>query len=160
NGGSVPVMPSRLDQDPPRVTVARLGQRAAALGLARGILARDEPEVGHELARPAEALEVHDLGDEDDRRQRVYPAEAAEPAYGLAVGRGGGDGREPFVELGLPRQGLLQGEHAGLECTLQRRQNEPLRADPPPVWLRGPRRRGVSPGAMTAQSSPSALIGR
>ena len=37
---------------------------------------------------PAEALEVDDLGEKDDRRQRVDAAEAAEPADGLAIGRG------------------------------------------------------------------------
>src|SRR2546427_1222603 len=94
DGGSVPIVPGGLDQDAPGVTVAGFGQRSAALRLARGVLARHEPEVGHEFARPAEALEVHDLGQKDDRRQRVDPAEAAEPAHGLAIGRGGGKGLE------------------------------------------------------------------
>src|SRR2546421_2850786 len=78
--GPVPIVPGGLDQDPPRVTVAGLGQRAAAPGLARRILARHKPKVRHEFARPAEALKVHDLGHEDDGRQRVDAAEAAEPA--------------------------------------------------------------------------------
>jgi hypothetical protein len=73
DGGPVPIVPGGLDQDSPRVTVAGLGQRAAALGLAGGILARHEPEIGHEFARPAEALEVHDLGQEDDRRSVSMP---------------------------------------------------------------------------------------
>src|SRR5438309_1978782 len=115
DGGSVPIVPGGLDQDAPGVTVAGFGQRSAALRLARGVLARHAPEVGHEFARPAEALEVHDLGQQDDRRQRVDPAEAAEPAHGLAIGRGGGKGLEFFVEFRLPRQRLLQREHGGLE---------------------------------------------
>src|SRR6266481_3260707 len=115
DGGPVPIVPGGLDEDPPRVTVTGFGKRAAALGLARGILTRHEPEVSHEFARPAEALEVHDLGQEDDRRQRVDPAEATEPAHGLAIGRGGGHGLELLVELGLSRQGLLEREQGGLE---------------------------------------------
>src|SRR5439155_539988 len=122
DGGPVPIVPGGLDEDPPRVTVTGFGQRAAALALARGILTRHEPEVRHEFARPAEALEVHDLGQENDRRQRVDPAEATEPAHGLAIGRGGGHGLELLVELGLPRQGLLDREQGGLEGALARRQ--------------------------------------
>src|SRR3989441_352780 len=68
-------------------------------------------------------------------RQRVDPAEATEPAHGLAIGRGGGHGLELLVELGLPRQGLLEREQGGLEGALQRRQVEALLADPPPVSL-------------------------
>src|SRR5207247_5077866 len=79
--------------------------------------------------------EVHDLGQQDDRRQRVDPAEATEPANGLAIGRGGGNGLELLVELRLPRQRLLEREHRGLERALERRQVEPLLADPPPVSL-------------------------
>src|SRR5205809_660122 len=135
DGGSVPIVPGGLDQDPPGVTVAGFGQRSAALRLARGVLARHEPEVGHEFARPAEALEVHYLGQQDDRRQRVDPAEAAEPAHGLAIGRGGGQGLEFFVEFRLPRQRLLQREHGGLERALERRQFEPLLTAPSPVGV-------------------------
>src|SRR5436309_14603619 len=135
DGGSVPIVPGGLDQDPPGVTVAGFGQRSAALRLARGVLARHEPEVGHEFARPAEALEVHHLGQEDDRRQRVDPAEASEPAHRLAIGRGGGNGLELLVEFRLPCQRLLEREHRGLERALERRQIEPLLADPPPVGL-------------------------
>src|SRR5256886_1060115 len=135
DGGSVPIGPGGLDQDAPGVTVAGFGQRSAALRLARGVLARHEPEVGHEFARPAEALEVHDLGQQDDRRQRVDPAEAAEPAHRLAIGRGGGKGLEFFVEFRLPRPRLLQREHGGLERAPERRQLEPLLTDPSPVGV-------------------------
>src|SRR5437667_8742860 len=135
DGGSVPIVPGGLDQDPPGVTVAGFGQRSAALRLARGVLAWHEPEVGHEFARPAEALEVHDLGQQDDRRQRVDPAEAAEPALGRAIRRGGGKGLEFFVEFRLPRQRLLQREHGGLDRALERRQVESLLTDPSPVGV-------------------------
>src|SRR3989454_5448606 len=62
------------------------------------------------------------------RKQRSQP-------HGLAIGRGGGHGLELLVELGLPRQGLLEREQGGLEGALQRRQVEALLADPPPVSL-------------------------
>src|SRR5438067_1782822 len=116
-------------------TLQSCSHRAAALGLARGILARHESQVRHECAGPPEPLEVHDLGQENDRRQRVDPAEATEPADGLAIRRGARDRFELLVEFRLPRQCLLEREHRSLERALQRGQVEPLLADPPPVPL-------------------------
>src|SRR5439155_20971946 len=66
--GAMPIVPGRFDEDAPGVGVAGLGQCTAALRLPRGILARDQPQVGHEFPRPTEALKVDDLGEQDHGR--------------------------------------------------------------------------------------------
>jgi hypothetical protein len=44
----VPVVPCSLDQETAHVDIARLGDGAALLSIAGGVLRRDEAEVGHE----------------------------------------------------------------------------------------------------------------
>ena len=56
--GRMSIVPGRFDEDPPRVRIARLGDTAAPRLVARGVLARDEAEVGHELPRAGKALDV------------------------------------------------------------------------------------------------------
>src|SRR5712691_2275216 len=133
--GPMPIGPGGLDEDAPGVRVAGFGQGAPALGLARGILTRDQPQVGHQFPWAVEALEVHDLGEQDHGRQGVDPAEAPQPADGLPIGCGLGQRLDLFVELRLARQGLLQREQAGLERALQGRPVEALLPDPAPVRL-------------------------
>src|SRR5262245_7478196 len=53
---AVPIVPSGLDQDPARVRIAGFRQRTPPVGLAGGVLAGDQPQVGHEFPGPAEAL--------------------------------------------------------------------------------------------------------
>ncbi len=60
------VVPGGLDEQPPSVAVAGLGDVPAVLPFARGVLGRRQPEVAHQLARVREAPEVADLGDQPD----------------------------------------------------------------------------------------------
>ena len=59
--GRVLVVPGGLDQQSAGVAVAALGDAAAVLLFARGVLARGQPEVARKLARVAEAAKVADL---------------------------------------------------------------------------------------------------
>src|SRR5438552_6303430 len=129
----VTVVPRCFDEDATRVRVAGLRQRPSTLHVAGGVLAGNQPKIGHELARTAETLEVDDLGHEDHSRERVDAAKAAEPADRLPIERGGGQGLDLLVERRLARQRLLEGKERGLEGPSQRRQIELLLADPAPV---------------------------
>ena len=73
------VVPRRLDQQPPRVPGAGLGDRAEPALLPGRVLARDQPDVAHQLLGAGEALEVADLRAQPDRGQRVDAAQAAQP---------------------------------------------------------------------------------
>ena len=77
--GSMLVAPRRLDQDMAAVTVARLGNRAAAFAVAAGVFAGYQPEVARQLAWMLEPTPVDQLGREDHRRLQGNPAEALEP---------------------------------------------------------------------------------
>ena len=67
--------------------------------------------------------------------QGVNPAEATEPADGFRIGRVRRQGLDLFVQFGLVAERLLEGEQGGVERPLQRREVEPLGADPGPVAL-------------------------
>ena len=73
--GLVPVAPSGLDQDRARLGVAGPGDPAAAGTVAAGMLARDQPEPGHELLGVGEAPQVADLGDEHRRGHQPQAAQ-------------------------------------------------------------------------------------
>ena len=60
-GRIMAVVPRRLDQEASDMTVAGLGDRTAVLPVAGGVLGGDQPEVGHERARGAEAAHIADL---------------------------------------------------------------------------------------------------
>src|SRR5262252_10156157 len=134
--GAMAIVPGGLDEDPARVRIAGFRQRTPPVGLAGGVLARHQPQVGHELPGPAEALEVHDLGHEHHRRERADAAEAAQPPDGVPIRRRLREGRDLLVEFRLPRQRLFERKHGCLERALQRRQLEVLPADPGPMPLR------------------------
>jgi hypothetical protein len=133
--GTVPIVPGRFDEDPSHVGVPGLGDPALAVGVARGVLTRHQPHVGHELAGRAEPPEVHELGEENHRAERVDAAEAPQPADRLAVRGALGEGLDLPVELGQAHLGLLDGEQRGVEGALQLGQVEPLRPEPRPVGL-------------------------
>ena len=97
DGGPATVVPGGLDQQPPRVRGARLGDRSQpALG-AGGVLAGNDPEVGGELVGMIEALPLADLGAQPERGQRVDPAQTPQPRdRGRARG-----GESELGELGL-----------------------------------------------------------
>ena len=58
---SVLVVPRGLDEQPPGVTVAGLGDVPSVLLLAGGVLTRCQPEVAHQLPGRREATEAADL---------------------------------------------------------------------------------------------------
>lgn len=89
HGRSSTSAPRGLDEHVSAVTVAGFGDRAPALAIARGVLARHESNIGHELPGTLEATEVTDLGDKHHRRMRLDPAEGAQP-----LDRGAVEGRE------------------------------------------------------------------
>src|SRR5687767_14885431 len=72
------VVPGGLDQDSACVAGAGLGDRPAGLTLAGLVERGHEPEPGRELTGPLEAGEVADLEMEDERRERLDPAEATQ----------------------------------------------------------------------------------
>ena len=71
------VVPGGLNQQPAGVAVACLGDRALGSCLSRGMLGRDQPEVGaNALAR--EAVPVADFHGQAEAGQRGDPAQALE----------------------------------------------------------------------------------
>ena len=106
-----------------------------ALPVPRGGLAGDQAQIGHELARAAEALKVDDLGHQDHGRQRVDAAEAPEPPHRGPIGGGVGQRDDLLVQVGQAGQRLLEGEQGGVERALQGRQDKLLLADPSPMAL-------------------------
>ena len=73
------IVPSRLDQQAPGVTVASLGDRAAPLALGGREFGGDEAEEGHQAAGGVEAHEVVQLRHEShggDGRQLTWVLEA------------------------------------------------------------------------------------
>ena len=61
--------------------VARLGDGATALGLARAVLAGHEAEVGFELMRVVEASDVVDGGEEGGRGDGTDAGDGAQPRH-------------------------------------------------------------------------------
>ena len=59
----MPIGPGGLDEQTPHVAVAGLGDRAPRLLGAAGMLARHQPQIGHELRGAREAMQIPDLRD-------------------------------------------------------------------------------------------------
>src|SRR5512140_1948047 len=105
------VMPAGLDEDPPRVLRAGLRDRPVPIGPAGLLAGGHQPQPGAELHRAREPGEVADLEHDDQRRERVDPAERAEPADQRPELRVGRDVREPLVERVLAgTQPIARGE--------------------------------------------------
>ena len=92
---------------------------AAAMLLARGVLTRHEAEIRHQRAGRVEPPKVMQLGQDQDRRQRVDPAEAPQPAdrfairlasAAISVSRASSS-IEPRLEL-IDRQQIIVDDHA------------------------------------------------
>src|SRR2546426_8856499 len=130
DSGPVAIVQGGLDEGAAHVRVASLGQRSPTLRVARGILTGHRPEIGHELPRTLEPLEVHHLDQEDHGRQGVDPAEAPQPADRVAVRRGLRQGFDLVVQFGEAGERLLERKERGLEGPLPRRQVETLIAEP------------------------------
>jgi hypothetical protein len=78
-------MPGGLDEQPPYVAVARLGDLAAALLASRGMLTGDQPQEGHEAAWGVEAHEVVELGDQTHGGESFDAPEATKRSHYLGV---------------------------------------------------------------------------
>jgi hypothetical protein len=88
--GVAGVVPSRFDQQPPRIGRSGLGDRSLVSRLARLGQRRRQPEPAEEPARRLEAVPVAtELEVEDERGERVDTAEATQPRD---------RGPEPFVQ--------------------------------------------------------------
>ena len=83
----VAVVPGGFDQQTAYVNVAGLGDGAAILSIARGVLRRHESEVGHERAWGSEAPHVTDLDEECEGGEGLDASETAECFYGLSIVR-------------------------------------------------------------------------
>jgi uncharacterized protein YfaA (DUF2138 family) len=75
----------RLDQQPPCVAGAGLGDRALAAPLTRGALRGDQADEAQELLGRLETREVADLADQAQRGERVDAPHAAQPRDQLAM---------------------------------------------------------------------------
>ena len=82
DAGTMAVVPGGLDEDPARMRVAGLRDRPAPFRPPDEYSLGTSAQVGHELAGTLEALEVHDLRQQDHGREGIDAAEAAEPADG------------------------------------------------------------------------------
>ena len=98
--GPAAVVVGRLDQQPPGVGGAGLGDRSQPPLRAGGVLGGDDPEVGGELVGMIEALPFADLGAQPERGQRVDPAQASEPGDRVRA-----RGAERELGRGRPRPG-------------------------------------------------------
>jgi hypothetical protein len=88
--------------------VTRLGDRAAALRLARAVLARYEAEVGFELMGVAEAPDVVDGGKEGGGRDRAPAGDGAQARDARVLD---GEVFEPLVGVRkLPVEGAQEGQ--------------------------------------------------
>ena len=75
----VAVVVRGLDEQPPRVRRAGLGDRALFAVLAGGVLARHDADVRSDAAWVRETAQLADLGAEPERGDRVDPAQTAQP---------------------------------------------------------------------------------
>jgi len=139
NDRLVGVVPGGFDQQPTHVTVAGPGDAAASLAHAAGVLARDQSQVRHQLARVREALGVVDLGDQCDGSHRVDAMEAAERLNPFAPRWPLSDRLDLFVQALEPTFDLFDGEQVVLEHDLVGTPRERQRPQPRPILGR-PRR--------------------
>src|SRR5206468_8882666 len=80
DGGSMPVCPGGLSNDPPEVTVPSLGDGTASGLATAGVFARDGAAVTHQLAGSSEAGQLTDLGHDG---HRGHLGDSAERLQGL-----------------------------------------------------------------------------
>jgi len=129
-------VPGGLDQDPAGEAGAGLGDRAARLALAGLVERGDEPQPGCELTGPSEAGEVADLEVEHERRERLDPAEGAQPGDGRPVLGLTREQGQSLVERGpAGEQAVDRGEHVEVG-ELGRHVLEALAGEPASVCLR------------------------
>src|SRR5512141_737088 len=134
-GGSMAVAPTRLDEDAAGVAVAGLGDPASPLLAAAGVLAGDEADEGHELARALEATEVVDLGEEDHGGEGGDAPQAGELADRIGVGLSGRETSDVLLEQSALFDEVLDLEDVVLEGDPLRVAFELLASQPLPVAL-------------------------
>jgi hypothetical protein len=115
------VVPGGLDQQPPGVAGAGLGDRSLLACLPGAAFGGDEPQVAHQLAGALEAGEVADLGAQPDRRQRVDAAQAAQPRHLLRPGAGGDEPVDHPLERVAAKQQRLDRAQVVVQRRLRRR---------------------------------------
>ncbi len=96
-----------LDEEPAHPARARFGDPPPALRLPRAQLARDQPQIGLDLLRPAEAGGVVERGHEGRRRHRPDIGHALQAPHPLVCLRDRGD---PLIRVG---ELLLEVAHDG-----------------------------------------------
>src|ERR1700724_1606873 len=70
---AVSIGPGRLHQRAARRVVARLGNCPLPATIARGVFARDQPEIDHELARVVKTRQIAELGHHARGVNELYP---------------------------------------------------------------------------------------
>jgi hypothetical protein len=83
----MPAVMGRLDEQPADVAVAGLRDAATIRLAAAAVLTGRDPYEARQVGRGFEAREVEQLGLDPHGGNRVDAAEAAQPAYGLAIQR-------------------------------------------------------------------------
>ena len=133
----MPIVPRGLDEQPPRLLVARLRDRPASLTISGGVLARHQPQVRHQLASRLEAPEVVKLRDQTHRRYRVDAVEAAQPRHRLSIGLAMArrldrdlDRAQPLLEMLDRPQVVIEHRAVGLMLESEAAKPSPMRIVP------------------------------
>jgi hypothetical protein len=98
--------------------------------------ARRQPQIGHELARIGEALEVADLGDESDGRDHCDPTQGLNGGNDLGKRPEGQKFLHLLCQAITPRLRFVRRLHQLLEGDLSRWVLETLRREPKPMLAR------------------------
>jgi hypothetical protein len=133
------IVPRSLDQQPAGVPGPGLADGALPAFLAAGVLGWGQAEVAHQLPGLGEPLELGDLGAEPDRRERVDPAQAAQPGDRLLPRRAGDQLGDDLLER-------VAADHDRVDRAEVLKQRH-LRAALPQVELRQPSTVSDCPGA-------------
>ena len=121
------------------MAIAGFRERASSLAVARGVLARHEPEIRHQLSRGSEAPPIDEFGHENHRCVELPAAETLQP-----LDRGGRDRCEcPCCDLAIEcvpaRQFVLEEPQILSEDTpvFERERRGGVRESPQPFVVRG-----------------------
>lgn len=135
--GTVPgsVVPGGLDEQPPGVAVAGLGDRSLRARRDRGVFGGHQPEVGADRSS-GPALPAANLYGQPERGQCRDPAKAAEPSHHRDEIAVGGHRRDRYIQPIPPVYRREPGVASGLVRQLQTMRVEVLDAQPGAVHLR------------------------
>jgi hypothetical protein len=127
---SMSMVPGGFDKKSSHMAVARLRDGSTAFAVAARVLARHQPDIGHELPRRVEAAEVVKLGHEAHGRHGIDALEASKPCHRLTVRLGSAELLQLQVELALTLRQLVHGEEVAVERRLAHRIVEPQLLEP------------------------------